>query len=66
MTVHARILLFILAGYLAGSGWISEEIKNMLTNDPEVAIAVQTALAALVTGAGYAWRWVAKRLGWST
>lgn len=66
MTVHARILLFILAGYLAGSGWISEEIKDMLTNDPEVAMAVQAALAVLVTGAGYAWRWIAKRLGWST
>lgn len=66
MTVHARILLFVIAGYLAGAGWISEEIKTMLTTDPEVAATVQLALAGIVTVIGYVWRWVAKKLGWST
>jgi hypothetical protein len=66
VTVHARILLYVVAGYLTGAGWISEEIKTMLTTDPEVAAAVQVALGALVTSVGYGWRWVAKKMGWST
>lgn len=66
MSVHARIILFMFAGWLYGSGWISEEVKNMLTTDPEVATAFQVALAAIVAAAGYVWRWIAKRLGWST
>ncbi len=66
MTVHARIFLYIVAGYLAGAGWISEEIKTMLISDPEVAATVQIALGAIVTAVGYCWRWVAKKLGWST
>lgn len=66
MTVHARIILFMLAGYLAGAGWISEEIKVMLTTDQEVVALVQGALFAIVTAIGYGWRWVAKKMGWST
>lgn len=66
MTVHARILLFMLAGYLAGAGWISEEVKTMLTTDPEVVSLVQTALFAVVAAIAYGWRWLAKKMGWST
>jgi hypothetical protein len=66
VTVHARIVLFIIAGYLAGAGWISEEVKDLLTTDPEVAAAVQAFIALAVAGIGYGWRWLAKKMGWST
>jgi hypothetical protein len=66
MSVHARIILFIVAGWLYGSGWISEEVKNMLTSDPEVAAYVQGLIAIATIGAGYLWRWIAKKAGWST
>ncbi|MDQ0422274.1 hypothetical protein J2045_003322 [Peteryoungia aggregata LMG 23059] len=66
MSVHARIILFIIAGWLYGSGWISEEVKNMLTTDPEVAAYVQGLIAALTIAVGYVWRWLAKKVGWST
>lgn len=66
MTVHARIILFMLAGYLAGAGWISQDVKDLLTTDPEVAATVQAGLALVVAGIGYGWRWVAKKMGWST
>lgn len=66
MTVHGRILVFIIAGYLSGAGWISEEVKTMLINDPEIASYVQSVLAGAVIGIGYLWRWIAKKRGWST
>jgi 1,4-dihydroxy-2-naphthoyl-CoA synthase len=66
MTVHARIILFMIAGYLAGAGWISEEVKDLLTSDPEVAAAVQAGIAAGIATIGYGWRWLAKKMGWST
>jgi hypothetical protein len=66
MTVHARILVFMVAGYLFGAGWISEDVKDILTTDPEIAAAVQMIIAAAVAGIGYGWRWVAKKMGWST
>ncbi len=66
MTVHARIILFMLVGYLYAAGWISEEIKTLLTTDPEVASSLQVALAAVAAAIGYGWRWVARKMGWST
>ena len=66
MSVYARVLLFILAGHLLSAGWISQEVKDMITTDPSVADLVQGLLASIVAFVALAWRWAAKRLGWST
>ena len=66
MTVYVRILLYILTGYMLDAGWISAEIKSILTTDPEIAAGVQVILASVVGAVALGWRWVAKRLGWST
>lgn len=66
MTVYVRILLQVLAGYLLASGYINEEVKSLIVDDPTVAVGIQIALAAIVHAAGLAWWRIAKRLGWST
>ena len=66
MIVYTRILIHVLAGFLLASGWITEEIKTMLVDDPEVALGVQAVLAALVHGAGVVWWRISKRFGWAT
>jgi hypothetical protein len=64
--VHVRILLYIVAGWLFSSGYVSAEIRDVLTNDPEAAAMVQAALSAVVAGASWLWWRLAKRFGWDT
>jgi hypothetical protein len=66
MTVWIRIGLYALAGWLAGSGYIGEEVRSIITTDPAVATGIQTALAALVGAVALQWRRLALRWGWST
>jgi len=66
MTTYIRILLHVVAGWLVTSGWINDEIKNMIVNDPQVAAGIQVLLAAIVHGASLVWWRIAKRFGWST
>lgn len=66
MIVYTRILIHVLAGWLLASGYINEEVKSLLTDDPEFALAIQTAIAAAVHGVGVAWWRLSKRMGWAT
>lgn len=66
MITYVRILLHVVAGILLTNGWINEEIRDLIVNDPEVALAVQVALAAVVHGLTVLWWRIAKWRGWST
>lgn len=66
MIVLVRILLYIAAGWLSNSGYINEEIKSLITNDPEVAFALQVVVSGMIAGATAAWWRLAKRWGWQT
>lgn len=66
MIVLVRIVLYVAAGWLSNSGYINEEIKSLITNDPEVAFGVQVALSGMIAGATAAWWRLAKRFGWAT
>lgn len=66
MTVIARILLVWLAGYLFASGWINEELRDILTTDAEAAALAQATLSGFVTGLWWVWWRLAKRFGWRT
>lgn len=66
MTVWVRIALYLIAGWLFSSGYISDEVKRMITDDPEVAAGVQVAVSAVVAGGSVLWWRIAKRFGWST
>lgn len=66
MTVWIRIALYLVAGWLFGSGWISEEVRDILTTDPAVLESLNILAAATAFGIAAGWRWLAKRYGWAT
>lgn len=66
MSVWVRIAIYLAAGWAFNSGYISDEVKRMITDDPEVAANVQMAISAVLAGASVLWWRFAKRFGWST
>ena len=64
--VHVRIMLYILAGWLFSSGYVSDEIRDLITTDPANAEGVQLALSAALAWVSWVWWRLAKRFGWST
>lgn len=66
MTVWIRIALYGLIAYAYGKGWIGDEIRSLLTSDPELVPAIEALVAAAFYGATVVWWQVARRLGWAT
>lgn len=66
MTVWIRILLYVLAGWLYGSGYIGAEVRNLLTDDPRVVATLEPLVSSLVFAIAAAWWKWAKRKGWAT
>jgi len=62
----SRILLLWLSGWLMSSGWINDELQQMLLTDPDVAGALQVALSGATAGIWWAWWRLAKRWGLTT
>lgn len=62
MLVVARVLLVFIAGFLASKGYIPEELRQMLTTDPDVATALSGGLVLIWA----LWWRIAKRFGWRT
>ena len=66
MTVWIRIALYMVAGWLYGSGYIGDEVKRIITDDPAVAASIEAGISAAVASVPLAWwRW-AKLRGWKT
>lgn len=64
MTVWIRIGLYVLAGWLYGSGYIGEEVKALITDDPAVAAAIEAGITAAVGAIPVAWwQWARKNGG---
>ncbi|GMB81231.1 MULTISPECIES: Pam3-gp28 family putative phage holin [Shinella] len=66
MTVWLRILLYVVAGWLYGSGYIGDEVKELLTTDPAVAASIEAGISAAIASVPIAWWQWAKRKGWAT
>lgn len=66
MTVWIRIALYVVAGWLFGSGLIGEEVKDILTTDPAVVDSLNVLVSAGVFALAAGWRRLAKRYGWAT
>jgi hypothetical protein len=66
MTVWIRIGLYILAGWLASSGLIGDEVKGIITTDPAVADSINLAVSAVIACGSVLWWKLAKRMGWKT
>lgn len=66
MGVYIRILLWIVTGALLSSGWITEELRARVLNDPQAAEYAQMVLSGFVAGITWFWWRLAKRWGLST
>lgn len=66
MTAWIRVALYLLTGWLYGSGYIGEEVKDILTTDPAVVGSIEAVIAAATAAVPLIWWRVAKRLGWAT
>lgn len=66
MSVWVRIALYMIAGWLYGSGYIGEEVKSLITNDPAVAASIEAGIVAAVGAVPVAWWQWAKRTGGET
>ena len=62
----SRVLLLWLSGWLLSSGWINDELQQMLLTDPAITDALQIALSGAAAGVWWAWWRLAKRWGWAT
>lgn len=62
----SRVLLLWLSGWLLSSGWINDELQQMLLTDPTITDALQIALSGAAAGVWWAWWRLAKRWGWAT
>lgn len=67
MTIFvSRLFLLWLSGFLMSSGWINDELQQMLLTDPSIADALQIALSGVSAAAWLGlWR-LAKHMGWTT
>ncbi len=63
MTVWIRIGLYMIAGWLYGSGYIGEEVKSLITTDPAVVSSIEAGISALVASVPVAWWQWARRTG---
>lgn len=61
-----RILARYGIGLLIGSGFISSDLGDMLSADPDVQLALEVAAGALAAAAVEGWYWFAKRFGGKT
>ncbi|MDX0127401.1 hypothetical protein GOC15_22765 [Sinorhizobium meliloti] len=66
MAVWIRIALYMVAGWLYGSGLIGEEIKDLVTTDPDLVASIEALVSGILATITVIWWRVAKRLGWST
>lgn len=66
MSVWIRIALYMIAGWLYGSGYIGDEVRAIVTTDPAVATTIEAGLAALFGALPVLWWRMAHRFGWST
>lgn len=61
-----RIILRYGVGALVGAGWLSSELGNHLTSDPDIAVLVDYAGLAVGAAVVEGWYWLAKKWGWAT
>ncbi|MBD9636073.1 hypothetical protein IB277_07170 [Ensifer sp. ENS07] len=66
MTVWIRIALYMIAGWLYGSGYIGEEVRSMITDDPAVAASLEAGIAALIAAVPLSWWQWARKAGHPT
>lgn len=62
----ARIFLRYFAMALVMWGWLGPADAKVLSNDPDLAMAVEVSVGILIMGGTELWYWAAKKFGWAT
>ncbi len=62
----SRCFILWLSGVLFTSGWINEELQQMLLTDPAITDAIQALLSLVFAGVWGVWWKFAKSRGWKT
>ncbi len=65
MSVFIRIVLRVLAGYLAGNG-VPPEIVEMVLGDPDVLEGLELVIGAALWFVVEVFYFMAKKFGWKT
>jgi len=63
--VILRILLRYIAAALVTRGLIAPDMGDMISNDPDIAMAIQVAAGGIVAAAAEGWYFLAHRFGWA-
>ncbi|OHV24953.1 hypothetical protein EOS93_25140 [Rhizobium sp. RMa-01] len=63
--VILRILLRYLAAILVTRGLLAPEMGDLISNDPDIAMAVQVAAGAIVAAVAEGWYFLAHKFGWA-
>jgi hypothetical protein len=63
--VFIRILLRYLAAILVTRGLIAPDLGEMISGDPDVAMALQVASGVLIAAIAEGWYYLAHRCGWA-
>lgn len=63
--VLVRILLRYLAAILVTKGLIAPDLGEMISRDPDIAMAAQVASGALIAAIAEGWYYLAHRFGWA-
>jgi len=66
MTAWVRIGLRYLAAYLVAKGLLPNDVADLLSSDPDLAIGVEALIGLLLGGLVEGWYVLARRLGWRT
>ncbi|RDL51789.1 hypothetical protein BLJAPNOD_02930 [Ensifer sp. M14] len=66
MSPFIRIALYMVAGWLYGSGYIGEEVRSLITEDPAVAGAIEAGISMAVASIPVAWWQWARKMGHPT
>jgi hypothetical protein len=62
--VFIRILLRYLAAVLVTRGLIAPDLGEMISRDPDIAMALQVTSGALIAALAEGWYYLAHKFGW--
>lgn len=65
-TVLIRIGIHVMTDWLYGSGYVGEEVRDILTTDPAVVAAVEALICSVPSVVSIAWWRLARHFGWRT
>ncbi|NWJ26159.1 hypothetical protein [Rhizobium sp. RM] len=63
--VFIRILLRYIAAILVTQGFIAPELGDLMSGDPDIAMALQILIGALIAALAEGWYVLAHRFGWA-